>query len=113
MLYVNPLDSMTAIRTDPESFKAAREKQALQEFERVFLYQLMREMRKTVPADSLFKDSSQKAFFDEMLDDVMAGKMAESGQLGVAKQIKQQLHLRESGVAPIKTAGGLSSPQGV
>ena len=112
MLYVNPLDSMTSVRTNPESLKAAREDKALQEFERLFLYKLLREMRKTVPADPLLGKSSQKDFFEEMLDDVLAGKMVESGQLGVAKQIEQQLHSRESGHAPIKKAGGSSFPQG-
>lgn len=101
MLYVNPMESATARASDAfrekigrDSLDAgpAREKKALQEFERIFLFQMVREMRKSVPKDALFGDSSQQQFMDEMLDDHLAGQMAASGQFGIAKQMEQQLH---------------------
>ncbi len=109
MLYVNPMESATARASD--SFRAsmatkgkqpdlAKEKKALQEFERLFLFQMVREMRKTVPKDALFGASSQTEFMDELLDDHMAGQMAASGQFGIAKQMEQQMHqLRRSASA--------------
>ncbi len=90
MLYVNPLQTSTDWRSDPAQFSAQREQQALEEFERVFLYQMLREMRKTVPDGGLFAPSPAQKFFEESLDDALAGSMAESGQLGIAKQIKAQ-----------------------
>ncbi len=57
MLYVNPLQDASFARTDPARLDALQRRQALEEFERVFLYQLLRQMRKTVPESSLFGKS--------------------------------------------------------
>jgi len=90
MLYVNPYESNAALRFG--SPKAPeREKAALEEFEQVFLREMMKSMRKTVQDGGLFPQSQQKSFFDDMLDDHLAREMAHSGQLGVAKQIQAQL----------------------
>lgn len=95
MLYVNPMETGTTHlakpirpgKQDPE-----REKVALQEFERVFLFQLLREMRSTVPENTLFGKSATNDYMQEMLDDHYAGVMAKSGQFGIAKQMEAQMH---------------------
>jgi flagellar protein FlgJ len=90
MLYVNPYESNAALRFGSPN-APEREKAALEEFEQVFLREMMKSMRKTVPDGGLFPQSQQKSFFDDMLDDHLAREMAHSGQLGVAKQIQAQL----------------------
>ncbi len=95
MLYVNPLQDASFARTDPARLDALQRRQALEEFERVFLYQLLRQMRKTVPESSLFGKSSQREYFEEMMDDVLAGEMARSGQFGVAALLEEQLRVQE------------------
>jgi len=111
MLYVNPYESNAALRFGSPN-APEREKAALEEFEQVFLREMMKSMRKTVPDGGLFPQSQQKSFFDEMLDDHLAHEMAKSGQLGVAKQIQAQLDAtRKNAVtetrpmAPVMAAG--------
>ena len=97
MLYVNPLDMAMHRYADPNERTQQREEVALQEFERLFLYQLLSEMRRTVPSGGLLPETPQRRFMNEMLDDAMAGAIAASGQFGIAKQIAHQIHHAESG----------------
>jgi flagellar protein FlgJ len=92
MLYVNPMEMRQPLPADGAGLKNAKQKQSLEEFERLFLYQLLREMRKTVPEDGLLGSSQEQSFFEEIMDDHLAGQMAKSGQLGIAAQIEQQLN---------------------
>jgi flagellar protein FlgJ len=97
MLYVNPYASNPVLaHGKPDS--AAREKVALQEFEQVFLRELTKSMRATVPDGGLFPQSQQQSFFQDMLDDHLAREMARSGQLGVARQIQAQLDASRHGM---------------
>lgn len=95
MLYVNPQAESAFRARDLSPGAKGRENEALKEFEQLFLFQMLKEMRQTVPEGGLFENTSQKAYFDEMMDDYNAGEMAKSGQLGVASQMAQQLHARE------------------
>lgn len=91
MLYVNPMEANGNMRSTMGQIANQKESKALEEFERVFLYQMLREMRKTVSSDGgLFERSAQLEFFEETMDDALAGEMAQSGQLGIAKQIQAQ-----------------------
>ncbi len=96
MFDVNPLASNLSNFSSAVIDQDARQAEALEQFEKVFLAQMLREMRKTVPESSLFGRSSQTEHFVDMLDDVYAGKLAESGQFGVAQAIKTQLEAREA-----------------
>ena len=97
MLYVNPLETSVASRTaaGPEANKA-KEKVALQELEHLFLFTLLQEMRKTIPLAKDTEKSQEKQIYNEMLDDALSGVMAKSGQLGVAKQMEQQMRTSEA-----------------
>lgn len=92
MLYVNPQtqSSFKAMELSPGA--KGRETEALKQFEQLFLFQMLKEMRRTVPDYGFFESGGQKAYFEEMMDDVVAGEMAASGQLGVADQMAKQLH---------------------
>ena len=80
MLYVNPISEHSAfMQSSQTNWEDARQEEALQEFERLFLYQLLQEMRKTVTKTELFGKSSMEDFYEEMLDDALAGEMAKSG----------------------------------
>ena len=97
MLYVNPLETSVASRTatGPEA-KKAQEKVALQELEHLFLFTLLQEMRKTVPLAKDTEKSQEKQIYNEMLDDALSGVMAQSGQLGIAKQMEKQMRTNEA-----------------
>jgi Rod binding domain-containing protein len=90
MLYVNPMVGQQALqRAVPES--PERRKEALQEFEHLLAFQLLREMRKTIPKNDLFGRSFASGYYDELMDDYLAGQLAKSGQLGVARMLEMQL----------------------
>lgn len=96
MLYVNPQlqSGYKDLQLSPGAER--REAQALKEFERLFLFQMLKAMRKTVPDGGLFGGGMKREYFEEMLDDVMAGDMAESGQLGIARQMAAELEAKRS-----------------
>lgn len=100
MLYVNPQAEAGFRSRDLSPGAKGRETEALKEFEQLFLFQMLKEMRQTVPEGGLYENTSQKAYFDEMMDDFNAGEMAKSGQLGVATQMAQQLHARDAKALP-------------
>ncbi len=91
MLYINPVDASYQTPVDPRLRAEAKQHHAAQELERYFLFTLMKEMRKTIPEDTLLGGGQMKSFFQELLDDALAGEMARSGQWGVARIIEQQI----------------------
>ncbi|HOZ46175.1 MAG TPA: rod-binding protein [Candidatus Hydrogenedentes bacterium] len=66
---------------------------ALKELERFFLFSLLREMRKSVPQDGLFQGGAEREIYEEMLDDAWSGAMADSGQIGIARSIEEQMRV--------------------
>tara|TARA_R110001592_G_scaffold42248_2_gene137266 strand:- start:427 stop:975 length:549 start_codon:yes stop_codon:yes gene_type:complete len=94
MLYVNPQVESPFQGNTTTSGKARKEADVLREYEQLFIYQMVKEMRKTVP-DYGVTNSSQQKHFDEMLDDFLAGEMAKSGQFGIAKQLAEQIALQK------------------
>jgi Rod binding domain-containing protein len=105
MLYVNPQSQATFRASALAPGSAGREEAALKQFEQLFLFQMLQEMRKTIPDYGVLGGGSQKAYFEEMMDDFLAGEMADSGQFGVAKQMASQLHAREKQPDTTATAG--------
>ncbi len=64
---------------------------AAREFEAVFLNQLMKSMRKTVPESKLFNSGGPMKFYQQMQDAEMAKAMAnQKGGFGIADLIVQQ-----------------------
>lgn len=94
MLYVNPVSSPFIQRAGAAVQQASRDAMAFQEMEHFFAYMLLQEMQKTVPRDGLFDGGLQSDFQRDMFNDIVAGKMAESGQLGIAKIMEDQLRIQ-------------------
>lgn len=103
MLYVNPVGEGNAtgiaLAKDPDK----KQKMALQELEHLFLYTLVQEMHKTATIVEDPEKSPERDFYSEMLDDALSGQMAASGQLGVAKQIEDQIRSTEQQLALRRT----------
>lgn len=114
MLYINPQlqPGYKDLSLAPGSAK--REAEALKEFEQLFLFQMLKEMRKSVQDSGLMGDGMKRAYFEEMMDDVVAGEMAASGQLGVARQMAAELHVKEAHIfPPARPDGGLAPSEGL
>ena len=107
LLYVNPLESRAVGPTFAGRDPSAREKTALRELEHLFLFTMIKEMRKTTETAKPVDRSHAREIYDEMLDDALSGEMARSGQVGLAKTIEAQLRAAEQGLparraAPVK-----------
>ena len=94
---LNPITEAAMGRPNVEAFREARSEQAFKELEGLFLKELLKEMRKSIPDEGIFEKSHATKMYEEMLDEVFSQAMAESGQFGIAKQIAAQLQLREEG----------------
>lgn len=93
------LRSSPGADSDPKRLRAAA-----QEIERYFIHVLMREMRKTIPPDTLLGGGKAEEIFRDFLDEEIAGEMARAGQLGLADLIFdsiQNLLKQKSGNADI------------
>jgi flagellar protein FlgJ len=88
---INPPAPLTS--TAPVSDKKHADlKKATQQFEAYFLDELLKEMRKTVPKDTLLKDqSNQQEIFRDMMDQDMADNMSKRGDFGLGKMMYDQL----------------------
>ncbi|HAA89085.1 MAG: Flagellar protein FlgJ [Thermoanaerobacterales bacterium 50_218] len=71
-------------------------KDACQQLEALFLYQLLRAMRKTVPRSGLFGSSSEMAFYEELVDQQYALLLARQGVTGIGEMIYEQLRQQGS-----------------
>lgn len=97
--YYDPADAKTqglvsnAARGMEASKEDAELKQVCQEFESVFLYLMMKEMRKTVPESKLFHGGRAEEIFRDMMDEEISKDMAKgpSGGLGIGALLYDQL----------------------
>ncbi len=66
-------------------------KDACKGFESMFIQMMWKEMRRTVPEDSLFGESNGEKIFRDMLDTEMVDRMSDAGGLGLADVMYNQL----------------------
>lgn len=71
---------------DPQQLKGAA-----QQFEAVFIQQMFKEMRNTIPDEGLIPRSSADDMYTQMQDAEAAKIMAERGGIGLAEMMLQQL----------------------
>ena len=64
-----------------------------QEFEAIFIKQMLNVMRKSVSKTGLLDGGMAEEIFEDMLYDEYAQKMAESGSFGIADMIYRQLDI--------------------
>ncbi|MCP4021259.1 MAG: flagellar biosynthesis protein FlgJ [Desulfobacteraceae bacterium] len=53
-------------------------KEACEGFESIFLYSMLKEMRKTLPGNALFKESNSTDIYQSMHDQYLAEKLAKA-----------------------------------
>jgi len=68
-----------------------RLKKACQMFEAMFINELFKEMRKTVPEGGLLKKQNSDKIYQSLLDQEYATKMAEAGGIGLGDILYGQL----------------------
>jgi len=74
-------------------------RQACEQFEAVFLAQLLQKMRDTVPEDPVLGDSRAKDIYYSMLDWEMAQQIARTQSVGLAAMLYRQLSVNGRAVS--------------
>ncbi len=69
----------------------AKLQEACQQFEEMFLTQMMKQMRRSAPKGGLFKESQAQKQFEGMLDQERAKSWADNGGIGMAQMLFEQM----------------------
>ena len=72
-------------------------KEACKGFEAMFLNMMYKEMRATVPEDTLFGESNTQKIFRDMHDEKLMENIADGGGLGLADMLYKQLSPQVNG----------------
>lgn len=84
-----------AEKVNAKDEKAAKQDKELKEackgFEAMFLSMMYKEMRATVPENTLFGKSNAEKIFEDMRDNEMMKNVADSGGIGLADMMYRQL----------------------
>ena len=80
-----------SVHKDKDIGLSLKEKKAFQDFEKMFVHMMLKEMRKTMNGSSMTEKSHATKMYEEMMDEAMAEQMAVSNQLGVAKDLSNRL----------------------
>lgn len=92
---------------DAEAVKRDKDlRKACEGFEAMFLSMMYRQMRATVPENTLFGESNALKIFQDMRDDELMKNVAAGGGIGIAdmmyKQLKPQVESRNAAQNVIK-----------
>lgn len=64
---------------------------AMQQFEAIFIQQMFKDMRNTIPQGGVLERGNAEDTYTQMLDAEVAKRMAERGGIGLAELMLQQL----------------------
>ncbi len=78
-------------------------KGAAQSFEALYVYTLLKEMRKTVPEGGYLKSGIGHGVYQSMYDEALAEQIAKTGSVGLAKSLVER-YIREAQGA-VQSAG--------
>ena len=78
-------------KTVAKSKDETKLRETAQEFEAIFIRQMFKEMRKTVPKDGLFETDNATETYNQLQDMEAARIAAQQGGIGLADLMMQQL----------------------
>jgi len=90
---INPVPPQKLGNYDPtaKQQEESRLKQAAKQFEQVFMQQMFTEMRKGVEKSKMFGDGKDEEMFQGMLDQERTKAWSDSGGIGIAQVIFEQM----------------------
>jgi flagellar protein FlgJ len=71
-------------------------KKACRDFEAIFIQQMLKAMRQTVPESELFGKGPEKDIFQSLFDEEWIRSLAQQGGLGIGKMLYRQVHPPEA-----------------
>lgn len=80
------LDEKKVPRTQDESLRMVT-----RQFEAIFLQELLKEMRNTTLDSGLFGKDRASQMYQDMHDEALSARMAETGELGIGKMLYAEL----------------------
>ena len=104
MDYVFPI---TDYRSPVTAHQSSTLKEACQDFESIFLYFLLKQMRSTVPKTGFISGGKAEEVFQQMLDEELAKEMAKAGGIGLGKMLEEQFG--KKGLLNVIPVGGMDS----
>lgn len=106
-------------RGDPAAVADARLRRAARDFEAIFVNQLLRTMRATVPRGGLFPASAGRGLYEGLMDEELARAVSRGRGIGLADLLVRELATgsREKPSSParprpINSGEGLDRPRG-
>ena len=93
-----------------KKFDETKLKKACEDFEALFINQLMQSMRRTVLKSKFLEDAPGKAVYQSLFDREISQKMAQKGALGVGKIIYRKVLEHEKARMP-RPSGSLQLPE--
>jgi peptidoglycan hydrolase FlgJ len=101
------IGSSTPLRTPPLT-EDARLRQSSRDLEGVFVEQLFKAMRETVPENSLFSGGAGEEMFTSMMDSHLASQVPDGWNDGLGEALYRQLRAALGGAAPEETPAAQS-----
>lgn len=86
-----PLRNAAAEQTPSKEADQAKLKTACQDFEQLFLTQMLQQMRSSIPKDGMLGGGQQEEMFNGMLDQERAKAWSQDGGIGLANLLFQQM----------------------
>jgi flagellar protein FlgJ len=74
-----------------QASEAERLKQACDSFEALFMQQMLKQMRATVPKDGMFGGGSAERIYTDMLDAELSKEMSAEGGLGISRLLFEHM----------------------
>ena len=96
---VDAAQKSDSVTTSAQTKKEQELRDACKGFEAMFLNIMYKEMRNTVPENSLFGDSNADKILQDMRDTEMVNQMAKAGGVGLADVLYKQLTLEDKAKA--------------
>jgi flagellar protein FlgJ len=80
----------------PKNAELHKLRQSCREFESIYINEMYKTMRKSIPKSGLFKTDMADTLYQEMLDTEMAKKTAAGDGIGIGKAMYEQLKTQYS-----------------
>ncbi len=77
--------------TDPKSQELAKLRKSCREFEAIYVNEMYKNMRKSIPDSGIFEKNTGDTLYQEMLDMEMAKQTAAGDGIGIGKTMYEQL----------------------
>ncbi len=88
---INPNAPVQQATTDPKEQQLAKLRHSCREFEAIYVQEMYKAMRKTVPESGLFEKDMSSELYKEMLDMEMARATASGAGMGIGEAMYNQL----------------------